>query len=187
MCSGLSRRARMPACTPGCRVLMRPSMISGKPVRSLTGCASSAASWIALSVLPVAYSSKPSLCSPRANPERPCLSLTDRTAFGKLCLHQPDGLGQDPVLGLMHSLAQRFNRIPFQDRDGLLDQDRPGVEAGGDNMHGRTGDPRPTLVRSLHGVHATSEFRKKGRVDVDDPFLKGFEERFRMNSVVARI
>src|SRR5882762_7510597 len=153
MCSGLSRRARMPACTPGCRVLMRPSMISGKPVRSLTGCASSAASWIALSVLPVAYSSKPSLCSPRANPERPCLSLTDRTAFGKLCLHQPDGLGQDPVLGLMHSLAQRFNRIPFQDRHG--------VEARADDMHGRTGDPRTALERSLHGVHATAEFREE--------------------------
>ena len=40
MCSGLSRRARMPACTPGWRVLMRPSIISGKPVRSLTGWAS---------------------------------------------------------------------------------------------------------------------------------------------------
>ena len=50
-------RASAPAWTPGWSVLIRPSIISGNPVRSLIGRTSIAASWIACIVLPVAKSS----------------------------------------------------------------------------------------------------------------------------------
>ena len=36
ICAGISRRASKPPCTLGCKVLTRPSSISGKPVRSAT-------------------------------------------------------------------------------------------------------------------------------------------------------
>src|SRR2546423_1461061 len=145
----------MPACTPGWRVLMRPSIISGNPVSSLTGWASIAASWIACSVLPVAYSSNPSRLSPRANAGSPVLSLTDRSAVGKPCLHQPDRRGEDPVLSLVDPLAQCLHRIAFEDWNGLLEEDRTGVEVGSHDVDGRsvataaTSNPRSMRLRRL--------------------------------------
>src|SRR5579859_6774115 len=131
MCSGLSRRASRPACTPGWRVLMRPSIISGKPVRSVTGWASTAASERTWSVVPVAYSSKPSRRRPRAKPASPVLSLTDSRAVGNPLLHHPDRGRHEAVLGLVHSLPQGLGRIAGQDRHRLLHEYRPGVELVG--------------------------------------------------------
>src|SRR6478609_434728 len=118
---------------------MRPSIISGNPVRSLTGLASTAASTMALRVLPVAYSSYPSRCNPRANALRPVLSLTDSRALGKSRLHQTDRLRKDSVLGFVDALAERFRRVSLQHIDSLLDEDGPGVQVRGDHVHGGPG------------------------------------------------
>src|SRR5512135_2618794 len=79
-CSGRSRRARMPPCTLGCRVLTRPSSISGKPVYSLTSITARPASRSALAVPPVDSSSTPASASARAKSTRPVLSDTESRA-----------------------------------------------------------------------------------------------------------
>ena len=53
ICSGTSRRANKPPCTRGCRVLTRPSSISGKPVICATSVTGSPASASNLAVPPV--------------------------------------------------------------------------------------------------------------------------------------
>ena len=64
-CSGLSRSASSPPCTIGCRVLTRPSIISGKPVISATSRTGSPASRSARAVPPVESSSTPRPASAR--------------------------------------------------------------------------------------------------------------------------
>src|SRR5438309_107509 len=187
MCSGLSRRASSPAWTPGCRVLTRPSIISGNPVSSETGFASIAASESTFSVLPVAKRSKPKRWSPRAKPVSPFLSLTDSRALGKSCLQQPDRRGKDPVLGLVYSPAQGLHRIAFQDRDSFLGQDRAGIQVFGHQVHRRTGDLDAALQRLLNRIHAATEFGQKRGVDVDDAASKRFQERARVDAVIAGI
>src|SRR5471030_2306713 len=118
---------------------MRPSIISGKPVRSLTGRASTAESTIALSVLPVANSSYPSRCKPRAKALSPVLSLTDSRALGKSRLHQTDRLRQYSMLGLVDPLAQSFLSIAIQHIDRLLDEDGTRVKVGRDHVHSGAG------------------------------------------------
>src|SRR3954454_23689289 len=79
-CSGRSRRARMPPCTPGCSVLTRPFRISGAPVTSLTSVTAIPAPRRALAVPPVDTSSTPRSDRRRAKPTRPVLSWTESRA-----------------------------------------------------------------------------------------------------------
>src|ERR1700757_1846318 len=76
-CSLLSRIASRPPCTFGCSVLTRPSIISGKPVRSETSFTLNPAAAIALAVPPVETSSTPRAASAWANSIRPVLSETE--------------------------------------------------------------------------------------------------------------
>src|SRR5690606_20364857 len=78
--SGLSRRASSPPWTFGCRVLTRPSIISGKPVTRSTGVTSSPASVRARAVPPVEISRAPCWVSARAKATRSALSLTESRA-----------------------------------------------------------------------------------------------------------
>src|SRR5690606_13337906 len=82
MSSGRSRRARSPAWTAGCRVLTRPSIISGCFVTSLTSRTGSPASRSVRAVPPVDSRFKPSSCSAAANWTTPVLSETLISAFG---------------------------------------------------------------------------------------------------------
>ena len=66
MCAGTSRRASRPPCTRGCSVLTRPSIISGKPVRSSIGRTGTPASASALAVPPVETISTPNSVGERA-------------------------------------------------------------------------------------------------------------------------
>src|SRR5260370_22356501 len=80
MCSGRHRRARIPAWMPGCRVLTRPSRISGNPVTRATGTAGHLA-WVRSAVVPpVETISKPRSASPRASSTIPSLRYTERRA-----------------------------------------------------------------------------------------------------------
>src|SRR3954464_11840065 len=80
MCDGSSRRASSPAYRRGCSVLTRPSMISGKPVKSSIERTSSPDSRSATAVPPVEMSSMPRPARPRAKSTMPRLSETDSSA-----------------------------------------------------------------------------------------------------------
>src|SRR5947209_8806670 len=79
-CSGLSRMASRPPWTFGCSVFTRPSIISGKPVRSEISrtLAPSARSFAA--VPPVETISTPCVASPAASSSRPLLSDSEISA-----------------------------------------------------------------------------------------------------------
>src|SRR6478609_9326022 len=79
-CSLLSRIASRPPCTFGCNVLTRPSIISGKPVRSETSFTLRPAAAIAFAVPPVETSSTSCAASALANSIRPVLSETESRA-----------------------------------------------------------------------------------------------------------
>ena len=81
MWAGKSRRASRPPCTRGCRVLTRPSNISGKPVMSATSVTGRPLSASNLAVPPVDKSLMPWACSACANSRMPVLSETERSAF----------------------------------------------------------------------------------------------------------
>ena len=74
------RRARMPPWIAGCRVFTRPSMISGKPVWSLTSTTFSPASRSALAEPPVDRISMPCAASALPSSTRPSLSETEISA-----------------------------------------------------------------------------------------------------------
>src|SRR5438094_4707562 len=74
------RRARMPPWIEGCRVFTRPSMISGKPVWSLTSTTFSPASRNAFAEPPVDRISMPWPASARPSSTRPALSDTEISA-----------------------------------------------------------------------------------------------------------
>src|SRR5690606_33373209 len=78
--SSTPARPSRPPCTTGCRVLTRPSIISGNPVTSLTSRTCRPASRIALAVPPVDNSSTPRLASARASSTSPVLSETESSA-----------------------------------------------------------------------------------------------------------
>src|SRR6266852_3370542 len=79
-CSALWRTASNPPWILGCRVLTRPSNISGKPVRSDTSRTLRPASVSARAVPPVEMSSMPKPSSRRVNSISPVLSDTEMRA-----------------------------------------------------------------------------------------------------------
>src|SRR5688572_21146178 len=114
--SSVPRRPRMPPWIFGCRVLTRPSMISGKPVTSETSRAGMPASFSSLWVPPVDSSSTPSPLSARAKSTSPVLSETEsRARFmpGRSC--PCAGLFFDLVVAQL--LAQR-GAVQSQHRGG---------------------------------------------------------------------
>src|SRR6185503_14187548 len=79
-CSGLSRTASNPPCTFGWRVFTRPSIISGKPVRSETSRTVPPLSRSFAAVPPVETSSTPRSTSAFTSVSRPALSETESSA-----------------------------------------------------------------------------------------------------------
>mmetsp|Transcript_10156 Transcript_10156/g.17689 ORF Transcript_10156/g.17689 Transcript_10156/m.17689 type:complete len:214 (-) Transcript_10156:106-747(-) len=80
ICSSLSRTARIPPCTAGCRVFTRPSNISGKPVTSSTLAQGTPICWIVVAVPPVLMISQPCDSSPFTSSSRLVLSDTEMSA-----------------------------------------------------------------------------------------------------------
>src|SRR5690554_1232990 len=115
-----SSTPRLPSsapCTFGCRVLTRPSMISGKPVTSDTSRTARPASRIALAVPPVESSSMLRAASARASSTSPVLSDTDSSA-------RRTGIRS----AVMRSSAQAvFAQLPAQ--GGAVDAQHPGGAA----------------------------------------------------------
>ena len=102
MCSGTSRRARMPAMSLGCMVLTRPSSISGKPVTSSTSVTGMPDSLSSLAVPPVEMSCTPMSERPLANDSRPLLLKTEmraRWTFTYTLLRTDDPPGGGPTGG----------------------------------------------------------------------------------------
>ena len=81
MWAGRSRRAKRPPCTRGCRVLTRPSSISGKPVMAATSVTGRPLSASSLAVPPVDSSLMPCACRACASSRMPVLSETESSAF----------------------------------------------------------------------------------------------------------
>ena len=81
MCSGNSRRASRPPWTMGCKVLTRPSSISGNSVTCATSVTGRPWSASSLAVPPVEISRMPSACSACASSTMPVLSETEMSAF----------------------------------------------------------------------------------------------------------
>src|SRR5215469_15023924 len=184
MCSGTSRRASKPAWMPGCRVLTRPSRISGKPVRSLTGRASIEASSRARIVPPVEYSSYPSLIRPRARAGSPALLWTERSALlGK----DLDCLRQDTVLFDLDACVQRLHGVVRQHGYSGLQEDRAGVDVVGDDVDGAAGDPDAVCKRALHGVHASREGGQQRGVNVENAAGESRREAGAQDPVVAGV
>ena len=71
----------------GCRVLTRPSSISGKPVSSATSVTGSALSASSFAVPPVDTSRMPSAASERAKSTMPVLSETEINAVFISVIH----------------------------------------------------------------------------------------------------
>src|SRR5215470_15813583 len=184
MCSGTSRRASKPAWTPGCRVLTRPSRISGKPVRSVTGWTSIEASSRARIVPPVEYSSWPSRLRPRAKAGRPALLWTERRArLGK----DLDRFRQDTVLLGLDAGLQSLDCVVRQYRHRGLNQDRPGVDVVGDQVDGAASRGDTAGQCALHRVHSSRELWQKRGVDVDDPAGESRREARAEDPVVAGV
>ena len=101
--SASRRSASTPAEIRGCRVLTRPSSISGKPVTSATSVTSRPSERNARAVPPVETSSKPIPASARANGTRPLLSETDSSARR--------GVGISAAFA-----ASKATRVPFRPR-----------------------------------------------------------------------
>ena len=97
--SSVPRRPSRPPWTLGCRVLTRPSMISGKPVSSETSRTARPASRMAFALPPVDSSSTPRAASARASSIRPVLSETDSNAR-RTAMRSPAGEGEgEAVIG----------------------------------------------------------------------------------------
>src|SRR5215472_16865395 len=184
MCSGTSRRASRPAWTPGCRVLTRPSRISGKPVRSVTGWTSIEASSRARRVPPVEYRSWPSRVRPRAKAGRPALLWTERRALlGK----DLDRFRQDTVLLGLDAGTQGLDRVVRQHGYRSLKQNRPRVDVVGDQVDGAARGPDAAGQGALHRIHASREGGQERRVDVDDAARECRREARAQDSVIAGI
>src|SRR6478672_8216860 len=81
--SAAPRTPSRPPWTTGCKVLTRPSIISGKPVRSATSFTGTPKPAMAARVPPVETSSTPRPCRVRAASSSPVLSLSEiRARFG---------------------------------------------------------------------------------------------------------
>src|SRR5437870_2742955 len=90
-CWGLCRSARMPAWIWGCRVLTRPSSISGTPVTSATVVTGTPARARKCAVLPVETIVTPIEARPSASSASPVLSLTEISALRTLTGPPPPG------------------------------------------------------------------------------------------------
>src|SRR5215472_16483875 len=184
MCSGTSRRASRPAWTPGCRVLTRPSRISGKPVRSVTGWTSIEASSRARIVPPVEYSSWPSRVRPRAKAGRPALLWTERRArLGK----DLDRFREDTVLLGLDARMQGVYGVVGEHGYLSLKKNRPGVDVVCDQVDRAARCPHAAGQGALHRVHASREVGQERGVHVDDAAREGRREARTQDPVVAGV
>src|SRR5437868_3573398 len=67
----------------------------------------------------------------------------------------------------MHPLAQSLHRIAFEDRYGLLQQDRAGVELGGDDVECRAAARRPVRRHRDHVESAVDQIAQVGALTGD--------------------
>src|SRR5437879_9629387 len=151
----------MPPWIFGWSVLTRPSSISGKPVTSATSRTGTPASRKSLAVPPVETISIPSAPRARANSTTPVLSWTETRArrtftgcsftgdhpatvdrqpsFGE----EADGVGIQAVLLRQDASRQGLLGVVGMHGHSRLQDDRPGVHALVDEVHGGAGDSDP--------------------------------------------
>src|SRR3569833_409649 len=113
--SDLSRSARRPPWTLGCRVFARPSIISGKSVISETSSTVRPASRSALAVPPVEISVTPWAARPWAKSSNPVLSDTESRAREILrSIGDSWGGGVRPLLALHEGIEKGQHRTCTQ-------------------------------------------------------------------------
>ena len=169
MCSGTSRRARMPAMSRGCMVLTRPSSISGKPVTSSTRVTGMPESLSSLAVPPVEMTVTPMSVRPLANDSTPLLLNTEisaRLTFTVMLLRWTAPGGVDAGSAPPHSPGASLQERGFvrnatapkgaerRRRDGTpapprLRDDAPApLRRGGCSARGRDGSTSPYVIRT---------------------------------------
>ena len=90
--------------------------------------------------------------------------------------HEADGFGIEAVLLDEDARRQRLDRVVVEHRNRRLQDDRPAVELGGHQMHGRAGHPDAVLERLTLRVEAGKRGQQR-RVDVEDAVRKRVEQR----------
>src|SRR3989475_11697920 len=105
----------------------------------------------------------------------------------KPCHHHPYRQGEDPVYGLVHPHAERFQSVAVQHRYRLLEEDRTRIEVRGHDVDRRSGPRGAACQRLLDRVHPAGKLRQQRRVDVDDATDERVEKRLRVDPVEARV
>src|SRR4051794_5110894 len=88
---------------------------------------------------------------------------------------QPHRPRQEPVLDLVDPLLDRGDVARIRKLEGLLQDDRPAVDALVDEVDGHSPDPHAVLDRLLDRPYAGERRQQRG-VHVDDPSLEATDE-----------
>src|SRR3954451_23418270 len=174
-CSGFARTPRSPPWTAGCKVLTRPSIISGNFVRSEISCTGSPASASALCVPPVETRAIPRSLKPRAKSTRPVLSDTERSArvtgFRSLGMVRLRSAGGACAIARTRAGAARvqgptvWTRLADRSlRSGPALQ-APGHGGGLSGLHGQDDLLRPTGAVAGGEEHALFQARLRSGVE----------------------
>lgn len=95
-----------------------------------------------------------------------------------------EGLGINPVLDFQDSPRKRLFGVAGLNGDRFLEDDRAGIQALVDEVHGGAGPPNAGLQRLPLGVHPGKR-REKGWVNIENGPRKSGHERRGENSRVA--
>jgi len=83
--------------------------------------------------------------------------------------------GIELVLRRMDALMQSFRGVAIQDRDGLLPDDRAGIDPRINKMNGAACDFHPVIKGLFPGFQAGKR-RQKRRMDIDDASFEGLQK-----------
>ena len=83
--------------------------------------------------------------------------------------------GIELVLRRMDALMQSFRGVAIQDRDGLLPDDRAGIDPRINKMNGAARDFHP-MVKGLFPGFQAGKRRQKRRMDIDDASFEGLQK-----------
>ena len=142
--SAASRTPSRPPWTTGCRVLTRPSIISGKPVRSATSFTGRPKPAMAARVPPVETSSTPRPCRVRAASSSPVLS--DREIRARFGATRSGAGGKSGAAGMAASVSGVGSGRRGAFSTVCAGIEPPGLDQMTEALTGHQNDPTPGRV-----------------------------------------